>query len=641
MSVKLVNDKTYIDSLFNNLSKQKELPVSVHIENSQHFSTMSFSYRKKGIFNILINNKENIMSPNQKIDVVFIHEEVLFKFTSLVVEIKENECLIEKPSSIHTTSRRLVKRHRVEEDENIFVSIHGFPEIIRPADISINGLSFILTKKIFFEGQVLTNIKIMLPDDSKVFVDAEVKRLKELNGSFIYGIAFRQEGVLIYRKLFNYILSKSYSNIKSLDNCSPDEIINLYTASKQLDIQTSDSNYDNYFKNKLNQFNNLKDKHTIFSSIVQAKEDKLLNIGSLLRLYNRTFLGQQFISVPEAKSSTKAKSDIQIALADIMLNHPYFEYCLIYNETDVSSKVQFEEINKFISDNSKMQSDEIEHFVCDLENYDDLNLSDDYYVVLADNPDSFLDYCKKALSQLEMDCYDYIDKVSFSLEKIKIVYESLGLFVVRRFWKIYRGSTLVAYAVAEAFSDGVSVSNFNDTCRLYFIDDLIDLELTLSVILPELKCFFERYEKRTFNLCFNKTQGQYTIHIDGLDYKGTVQRVIMNIEGLSQFKKLLSTNADHYTKYYPLSYPQRAIWNIERFYPNTSFGNIAGTVKIEGEIDYSILDAAINVFIEKNDTIRLRIVEIDGEPKQYIHEYKNKKIQLLDFSKEGIKGLYK
>ncbi len=206
MSIKVVNDINYINNLFNNLSKVKELPVSVHIENTQHFSKMSFNYRKKGIFNILVETKDNIMSISQKIDIVFVHEEVLFKFSSLVIELKENEFIIEKPASVHMVSRRLVKRYKIKEDENIFVSIPGFSKMIKPADISTNGLSFICNEKILFEGQVLVNVKIILPDNSQIFVDADVKRIHELNDSFTYGLAFRQEGILIYKKLFNYIL---------------------------------------------------------------------------------------------------------------------------------------------------------------------------------------------------------------------------------------------------------------------------------------------------------------------------------------------------------------------------------------------------------------------------------------------------
>ncbi len=635
MSVKVVNDRNYIDNLFNNLSKAKELPVSVHIENSQHFSKMSFSYRKKGVFNILVEDKDNIMSVDQKIDIVFVYEEVLFKFSSLVIEMKENQCIIKKPECILTTSNRLVKRHKINEDENVSVSIPGLPEMVRPTDISAKGLSFTYKEKILSEGQVLTNIKITLPDSSQIIVDAEVKRIHEFNNSFIYGLAFRQEGLLIYRKLFNYILTKSYSSIKSLSNCSSEEIINLYTASNQLDIQAGDSSYDNYFIDKINHFDKLKDKPTIFSGIVQTKENKLQNIGSFIRLYSRTFLGQQLLSTPESKSNTKAKSDIQIALADIMLNHPYFEYCLIYNETDLASKVQFNEIHKFINDNSRMQLDEIELFICNLENYVDLSLSDDYYAVLTDNPDSFLDYCKKMLSQIEVDCYDYKDKASLSLQEIKMVYESLGLFVSRKLWEIHLGSNLIAYAIAEAFSDGVSVSSFNDICRLYFVDDAIDVELVLSVILPELKGFYERYGKSVFNICFGKPNDYQIINIDGLDYTGTVQRVIMNRDGLSQFKKLLATNAEHYTKYYPLSHTQKAIWYMEKVYPKTSIGIIAGNIKIIDTVNVELFEKAINLLIAQNEALRIRLIDEDGEPFQFVKEYEFEKIDFFDFSYDG------
>lgn len=93
--------------------------------------------------------------------------------------------------------------------------------------------------------------------------------------------------------------------------------------------------------------------------------------------------------------------------------------------------------------------------------------------------------------------------------------------------------------------------------------------------------------------------------------------------------------------YYPLTHPQKGIWYTEKIYPGTSIGNIAGTLRIKGKIDYELLEKAINIFIEKNDAMRLRIVEENGEPKQYVSEYTYRKIDFYDFSDKGIEELYK
>ncbi|MGE5329544.1 MAG: amino acid adenylation domain-containing protein [Deltaproteobacteria bacterium] len=90
-----------------------------------------------------------------------------------------------------------------------------------------------------------------------------------------------------------------------------------------------------------------------------------------------------------------------------------------------------------------------------------------------------------------------------------------------------------------------------------------------------------------------------------------------------------------------LTNPQKAMWYTEKVYPGTSIGNVAGTLRLKGEIDYSLLEKAINIFIEKNEGIRLRVKEINGEPKQYISAYAYHKLDFLDFSNKKDADLYK
>ena len=58
-------------------------------------------------------------------------------------------------------------------------------------------------------------------------------------------------------------------------------------------------------------------------------------------------------------------------------------------------------------------------------------------------------------------------------------------------------------------------------------------------------------------------------------------------------------------EYYPLTHPQRGIWYTEKLFPGTSIGIIAATLKIHGDVDYAILEKAVNLLIEKNDAISI------------------------------------
>ena len=75
-------------------------------------------------------------------------------------------------------------------------------------------------------------------------------------------------------------------------------------------------------------------------------------------------------------------------------------------------------------------------------------------------------------------------------------------------------------------------------------------------------------------------------------------------------------------KLFDLTIPQKSIWNTEKFYKNTSIANISGTGKIDEVIDFDILEKAINIVVEKNDALRIRIKMENNKPMQYFEKYK-------------------
>ena len=70
----------------------------------------------------------------------------------------------------------------------------------------------------------------------------------------------------------------------------------------------------------------------------------------------------------------------------------------------------------------------------------------------------------------------------------------------------------------------------------------------------------------------------------------------------------------HAVKTYPLTHPQKGVWNVEKIHKGTAINNVAGTLRVEGNIDFKLLEKAINLVIKKNDALRLRFNEINGEP---------------------------
>ncbi len=74
-------------------------------------------------------------------------------------------------------------------------------------------------------------------------------------------------------------------------------------------------------------------------------------------------------------------------------------------------------------------------------------------------------------------------------------------------------------------------------------------------------------------------------------------------------------------KMFKLTNPQESIWLINKFYENTSISNLSGTLIMHKKVNFDILTKAINIFIEKNDAMRICFELKDGKPLQYVSEY--------------------
>ena len=88
--------------------------------------------------------------------------------------------------------------------------------------------------------------------------------------------------------------------------------------------------------------------------------------------------------------------------------------------------------------------------------------------------------------------------------------------------------------------------------------------------------------------------------------------------------------------YYELTYPQKSIWSIEQFYPNTNINSIGGVCKILEKVDFDLLIKAFNLTVQKNDGLRLRIVLKDNVPYQYVADHVDINYSVEDISKSDF-----
>ena len=84
-------------------------------------------------------------------------------------------------------------------------------------------------------------------------------------------------------------------------------------------------------------------------------------------------------------------------------------------------------------------------------------------------------------------------------------------------------------------------------------------------------------------------------------------------------------------EYFHLTTPQQNIWNLQKYYNDTSIANLCGATFYREKRDSILLQQAIRRFIQNQSGIRLRFCE--GEkPSQYVSDEIDENIPIKTFS---------
>jgi amino acid adenylation domain-containing protein/thioester reductase-like protein len=82
----------------------------------------------------------------------------------------------------------------------------------------------------------------------------------------------------------------------------------------------------------------------------------------------------------------------------------------------------------------------------------------------------------------------------------------------------------------------------------------------------------------------------------------------------------------------PLSYGQQALWFLHQLLPEDNSFNVAGAVRILGDLDVAALELALKQVAERHEALRSTFHVSEGEPVQRVHETANVQLQILDAS---------
>lgn len=86
---------------------------------------------------------------------------------------------------------------------------------------------------------------------------------------------------------------------------------------------------------------------------------------------------------------------------------------------------------------------------------------------------------------------------------------------------------------------------------------------------------------------------------------------------------------------YELTNPQKSIWMSEQYYKGTNINNIVGYIKINKNANLQALEKAFNVLVQKNDSLKTKIIIDNSVPKQYFDDFVYENIEIIELQDES------
>ncbi|MCB1120311.1 MAG: amino acid adenylation domain-containing protein, partial [Verrucomicrobiae bacterium] len=84
----------------------------------------------------------------------------------------------------------------------------------------------------------------------------------------------------------------------------------------------------------------------------------------------------------------------------------------------------------------------------------------------------------------------------------------------------------------------------------------------------------------------------------------------------------------------PLSFAQQRVWFLHQLYPESLAYNFQCTIRMRGTLDVSALEETLNAVTRRHEIYRTTYELLNEEPSQIIHEHRDWKLPVVDFSSQ-------
>jgi len=170
-------------------------------------------------------------------------------------------------------------------------------------------------------------------------------------------------------------------------------------------------------------------------------------------------------------------------------------------------------------------------------------------------------------------------------------------------------------ALAAIFSNVLGVENVSATANFF---DIGGHSLLATQAVGRIKAHFS-VDLPLRQLFEGPTVREISAHIE----MAIVSGVQLNIPDLVVVDR---------SKPLPLSFVQQQLWLLDQLEPGTSAYNMPIALRLKGELDRKVLNAAISTIVERHETLRSNFI-LDGDtPRVIIHEPKPWHVDVIDLS---------
>lgn len=614
---KRIVNETHIENLFRNLARQKNVPVTASYRGHVFDAELLFAEKRGILPELHVSSSAIKLEPGKSVEIRFSNKGVFFLCEMALTAATGDTYRLNFPSEVHSQFRRLYSRISVaDKGAAIVTAFHGVKPLYI-SDISAGGVLFRTLAGVFSTGAKLKDVRLTL-GYTEVYVDLEIRHTRHDNrGRHLYGAKFRNLNLKTYAALFSWVLSRTYPDVFTLESidleCDEKLCGDRVAAQRQLASNPA-----------------------LAAGFASYRNGRVQALGTLARIHESTFMGHHLLELQTLGADPKSVNRLHLAQADYLLNHPYFAYYTSYISEDLSwHKHIFTDMERIIGDSGIFHFTVLQHF-----EYAITTLEDPVFITAAlcvedESQKGFKEFAAAELPPLESGVCGYSAE-TLNQPVLEQVFAALGYTTERRVWRIEKEGSVLGYVLAEAYPDEVEAVNLANCCRVFPLQYGADFQDVLEAALPQVVRFFRKNGKRKFHILFRAwTPVASTLVIDSLTYVSEVGWVMMNRKGLAEYKKLMLDNFVQYRKYYPLTHPQRAIWQTERYLPGTCFGNICSSIQISVPINGEHMEAAIRRAVEKNDGLRLHVEGSALEPRQYVVPYRHCRVTRVDFRENG------